>query len=208
VRIDEPMRARYLQIVSEEAQRLDHIVGDLLDLAKLEGGGGALRMEQVAVGQLLDRVQDRHGPAARDRQITLLTTSTPDASMIYGDSNRLEQAVQNLVANAIRHTPDGGQVTLTVSAVEQGVSLVVEDTGPGIPVEHLPRIFDRFYKVDASRTGTPVPSGSGLGLSIVQTIVARHGGTVVASNRAGRGARFEIILPPPPAHGAGPPETV
>jgi signal transduction histidine kinase len=197
LRIDETMRTRYLQIVSEEAQRLDHIVGDLLDLAKLEGGGGALRIEQVSVGQLLDRVQDRHEPVVRDRQITLLTEAAPDAQIIYGDSNRLEQAVQNLVANAVRHTPDGGQVTLRVSAARGAISLVVDDTGPGIPVEHLPHIFDRFYKVDASRTGTVVPSGSGLGLSIVQAIVARHGGSVVASNLSGRGARFEIILPLP-----------
>jgi signal transduction histidine kinase len=197
LRIDAAMRARYLQIVSEEAQRLDHIVGDLLDLAKLEGGGGALRMEQVSVAQLLERVQDRHEPAVRDRHITLLTDSSPDVPVIYGDSKRIEQAVQNLVANAVRHTPDGGQVAVRVSAVERGVSLVVDDSGPGIPAEHLPRIFDRFYKVDASRTGTVVPSGSGLGLSIVQAIVARHGGSVEASNVQGRGARFEIILPSP-----------
>ncbi len=195
LRIDTAMRGRYLQIVSEEAQRLDHIVGDLLDLAKLEGGGGALRIEQVSIGQLLDRVQDRQERVVRDRGITLITEAVGGVSVVYGDSKRLEQAVQNLVANAVRHTPDGGQVSLRVSAVDDGVSLVVEDSGPGIPVEHLPRIFDRFYKVDASRTGTVVPSGSGLGLSIVQAIVERHGGTVTASNVPGGGARFEIRLP-------------
>jgi len=77
----------------------------------------------------------------------------------------------------------------------EGVRLIVEDSGSGIPPDHLPRIFDRFYKVDFSRTVTPVPSGSGLGLSIVQAIVARHGGTISASNAEGGGARFEIVLP-------------
>jgi signal transduction histidine kinase len=86
-------------------------------------------------------------------------------------------------------------VTLKAELADEGVRLVVEDTGPGIPPEHLPRIFDRFYKVDFSRTGTPVPSGSGLGLSIVQAIVRRHGGTISAGSAASGGARFEIILP-------------
>jgi len=112
-----------------------------------------------------------------------------------GDPNRLEQALQNLAANAVRHTPHGGRVTLKAEPADAGVRLIVEDSGSGIPPDHLPRIFDRFYKVDFSRTGTPVPSGSGLGLSIVQAIVARHGGTISASNAEGGGARFEIVLP-------------
>ena len=120
-----------------------------------------------------------------------------------GDANRLEQAVQNLVANAIRHTPEGGRVTVRITLEppaspkleeRRRVQLIVEDTGPGIPPEHLPHIFDRFYKVDASRAGTTVPSGSGLGLSIVQAIVDRHGGTVIAENRPEGGARFVVRL--------------
>jgi signal transduction histidine kinase len=199
--LDEKTRSRYLGIVTEETERLEHIVGDLLELARLEGGGGSLRMEQVAVSQLLERVRHRHGPVVRDRGITLDTIQEPDVSLVFGDANRLEQAVQNLVANAVRHTPDGGHVTVRARAVTGGVMLTVEDSGPGIPAEHLPRVFDRFYKVDASRTGTTMPSGSGLGLSIVQTIVARHGGTVAASNVPNGGACFEIFLPTgaPPA---------
>src|SRR6185503_8415369 len=111
---------------------------------------------------------------------------------IAADPNRLEQALQNLVANAIRHTPQGGTVTIRATASGDSVKIVVEDTGRGIPAEHLARVFDRFYKADESRTGTDTPSGSGLGLSIVRAIVTRHGGTVTASNAVGGGALFEI----------------
>jgi two-component system sensor histidine kinase BaeS len=113
-----------------------------------------------------------------------------------GDQNRLEQVLQNLVANAIRHTPAGGTVTVRAAALPEGTKLSVEDTGPGIAHEHLPRVFDRFFKIDESRTGTDTPSGSGLGLSIVRAIVLRHGGTVTASNSPDGGALFEILLPP------------
>jgi signal transduction histidine kinase len=195
LRIDEVTRARYLGIVSDEAARLEHIIGDLLDLARFEGGGGRLNIERVSVDSLLERVRHRHAPIVADKGITLNTERSQAAVAVEGDQNRLEQALQNLVANAVRHTPGGGTVTVRATADGGDVVFSVEDTGPGIPADHLPRIFDRFYKVDESRTGTATPSGSGLGLSIVQAIVARHHGTVTASNRSGGGARFEIRLP-------------
>ena len=193
--IDEPTRTRYLQIITEETERLEHIVGDLLDLAKLEGGGGAFKMATVSVPQLVERIRRRHAPTLEQKGVTLVTTVADDVGTVPGDHNRLEQALQNLVANAVRHTPEGGTITVDARRTDAGVRLTVEDTGPGIPPEHLPRVFDRFYKVDVSRTGTALPSGSGLGLSIVKAIVARHGGTVMASNRDEGGARFEILLP-------------
>jgi signal transduction histidine kinase len=194
--LDPASRSRYLAIVNEEAERLEHIVGDLLDLAKLEGGGGSVRFETVPVAQLLERVRHRHEPAVAAKGLTLATSQAAGVESVFGDQNRLEQALQNLVANAIRHTPPGGRVDVRAEALDGGgVLLRVDDTGPGIPPEHLPRVFDRFYKADESRTGTAMPSGSGLGLSIVQAIVSRHGGTVSASNVPGGGARFEILLP-------------
>ena len=114
---------------------------------------------------------------------------------IWGDADRLEQALQNVAANAIRHTPDGGHVALLAEPAGDRVRITVADSGPGIPPEHLPHIFDRFYKADASRAGTRVPSGSGLGLSIVRAIVVRHGGEIRASNGPGGGAVFTLILP-------------
>jgi signal transduction histidine kinase len=193
--LDAATRARYLHVVSEEAERLEHIIGDLLDLARLEGGGGVWRTEEVSVAQLFERVGRRHEQWVSERRIDLSTVLAPANLVVLGDRNRLEQALQNLVANAIRHTPDGGAVSLRASTREDDVSIVVEDSGSGIPPEHLGRVFDRFYKVDQSRTGTEMPSGSGLGLSIVRAIVTRHHGTITVSNAASGGARFEITLP-------------
>ena len=193
--IDQDTRKRYLDIVEQETHKLEAIIGDLLDLARLEGGGDRLRAEPVAVSDLFKRIADRHEPSLRDRNLSLETEIAKDTPQIRGDANRLEQALQNLAANAIRHTPEGGIVRLSAAPADGGVRITVRDTGPGIPAEHLPRVFDRFYKVDAARAGTAVPSGSGLGLSIVRAIIERHGGTVSASNASDGGARFELHLP-------------
>jgi signal transduction histidine kinase len=187
-------RQRYLGIIGEETQKLEGLIGDLLDLARLEGGGGTLTKEDVPVKELFRRVSDRHGPALRARQITLDVTVQPSALTVDADGQRLEQAVQNLAANALRHTPENGRVTLAAEETPEGVRIAVRDTGPGIPPEHLPHIFERFYKADASRTAA-AQSGSGLGLSIVQAIVERHGGTITAANAPEGGAIFEIRLP-------------
>jgi two-component system, OmpR family, sensor histidine kinase BaeS len=115
--------------------------------------------------------------------------------LIFGDPDRLEQALQNVAANAIRHTPDGGTITLRAEPAADRVRITVADSGPGIPTEHLPHIFDRFYKADAARSGTRIASGSGLGLSIVRAIVHRHDGEVRAFNAPDGGAVFEFLLP-------------
>ena len=193
--LDDATRQRYLRIVGDETERLEHIIGDLLDLARLEGGGGTWKREPVSVPSLFERVLQRHEPALRAKNIALEQHVAPGAEMIEGDPNRLEQVLQNLAANALRHTPEGGRIGLSADVADAGgVRIVVEDSGTGIPAEHLPKVFDRFYKVDVSRTGTSLPSGSGLGLSIVQAIVERHGGTITATNAPGGGARFEILL--------------
>jgi signal transduction histidine kinase len=195
VPLDQDTRQRYLAIVEEETHKLEAIIGDLLDLARLEGGGERLRSEPVSVKDLFARVADRHEPSIRDRGITLELDVAPDTPEIRGDAGRLEQALQNVAANAIRHTPAGGRVVLRAFPEEGGVRITVRDSGQGIPPEHLPRVFDRFYKVDAARAGTAVPSGSGLGLSIVRAIVETHGGAVTATNAPEGGAIFELRLP-------------
>ena len=172
------------------------MIGDLLDLARLEGGGGSLTFEEVPVKELFSRIADRHGPAIRDRRITIDVSVTPPDLTILGDGQRLEQALQNLAANALRHTPEGGRLSLAAEDGPDGTRITVRDSGPGIPPEHLPHIFERFYKADAARSATRM-SGSGLGLSIVQAIVERHGGTVAAANAPGGGAVFEIRIPRP-----------
>jgi signal transduction histidine kinase len=152
-------------------------------------------MEDVPVAHLFDRIADRHGPALREAEVRLTTDIAPGTPDIHGDGARLEQALQNVAANAIRHTPAGGEVRLSAAPVDGLVRITVRDTGPGIPPEHLARVFDRFYKADASRTGTAMPSGSGLGLSIVRAIIERHGGRVTAANAPGGGAVFELLVP-------------
>lgn len=190
--LDAASRERYLDIVHEEALRLERIVGDLLEVARLSAGGTTIEMEDVDVEELFGRVCDRHGPAAREKAIELRTEIADGAATVRGDAHRLEQALQNLAANALRHTPQGGHVTLR--AAKDGGSLVfsVEDDGEGIPVEHQAHVFERFYKVDAVRGAS---GGSGLGLSIVKAIVERHGGRVAVASAPGRGTVFEIRLP-------------
>ena len=193
--LDAETRGRYLRIVGQETDRLEHIVGDLIDVARLEGGGGALAVEDVPVGELFERLRHRHGQALQQKRIELATTEQPAGLALRADPRRLEQALQNLVSNAARHTPEGGRIAVSAAAEEGGVRILIEDSGPGIPSEHLARVFDRFYKVDVSRTGTALPSGSGLGLSIVRAIVERHGGTIAVTNAPDGGARFDLWLP-------------
>jgi two-component system sensor histidine kinase BaeS len=198
--LDEETRARYLAVVGDETGRLERLIKDLLDLAKLEGGGGELVHDRVAIAQLFERVAARHERACRDAGVTLACTVEPGADTIRGDRDRLEQALQNLAANALRYAPSGTTITLrsrpyhTTEAFgleRTGVTITVEDQGPGIAPEHLPHVFDRFYKTEPSRSQES--GGSGLGLSIVKAIVERHGGTIAVTSGPG-GTVFELTI--------------
>ena len=195
VPLDGDTRRRYLDIANRETYKLEAIIGDLLDLGRLEGQADRLQIASVSVEDLFHRIADRHHPVILEKNIELAIRVDDDAEEVLGDAARLEQALQNLAANAIRHIPDGGRLTLNASRDGDRVRILVQDNGPGIPAEHLPHIFDRFYKADGARAGTTIPSGSGLGLSIVQTIVRRHDGEVRASNAPEGGAVFEVWLP-------------
>jgi two-component system sensor histidine kinase BaeS len=190
LKLDPATRERYLGIVTQETHRLEHIVGDLLDLARLEGGGTTMRRDRVEVSALFDRVATRHERELREHNVTLTRDVEPDAAHVTGDSDRLEQVLQNLAANALRYTPAGGRIALQSRRVTGGVRLIVRDNGPGIAPDHLPLIFDRFYKVDVARKAA---GGSGLGLSIVRAIIERHGGGITVRNDGG--AVFEMTLP-------------
>ena len=188
--LDEETRARYLTIVGDETARLERLIGDLLDLAKLESGGGAFVVEDVPIADLFDRVAARHERDAAEAGVSIVSRVEPGAESVRGDRGRLEQALQNLAANALRFAPRGSSIELRARSTPGGLTVTVGDQGPGIPEEHLPHIFDRFYKGDAARTQT---GGSGLGLSIVKAIVERHGGTIAVESRPGRTV-FEISL--------------
>jgi len=191
--LDPETRERYLTIIRDETQRVEHIVGDLLDLSRLEGGGDTFDAQDVPLEDVFGRVLARHGRAAEERGVEMTVDIAPGAEIVTGDPMRLEQAFQNLAANALRHTPRGGRVSLTAALDDGRVVVGVADTGAGIAPEHLPHVFDRFYKVDPARAGQ---SGSGLGLSIVKAIVERHGGTVTVASRPGEGTAFTVKFPP------------
>jgi signal transduction histidine kinase len=191
VTLDAATRERYFNILERETGRLDRIVKDLLDLARFENGVTALDTRLFDIQRLFDHVIARHEHDARTRGIALTSRVSFGADQVIGDPDRIEQVLENLVANALRHTPDGGAVTLAASTNDGDIVLSVQDSGDGIPAEHLPHVFERFYKVDAARSNG---SGSGLGLSISNAIVKRHGGAMRVASGPGE-TTFTVTLP-------------
>jgi signal transduction histidine kinase len=195
VESDAPTRERYLETVERETRRLERIVQDLLDLARLEGGGGTHEPRLFAIERIFSAIVRRHERALTARQIVARTSIDEAADQVMGDPDRLEQVVENLFANAVRHAPDGSTVELRAEMRDGTVRLTVSDQGRGIPADHLPHLFDRFYKADAGRAAAD--GGSGLGLSIVKAIVERHGGAITATSEPGR-TEFVVTLPSTP----------
>jgi signal transduction histidine kinase len=185
-------RRRYLGTVMDETLRLERIVADLVDLARVETHAGALDVRVFAPARMFERIVRRHEHEALRRSIGITSTVASDADQLTGDPDRLEQVIENLVANALRYVPDGGAIALAAVATGDAAILTVSDTGTGIATEHLPHLFDRFYKADPARAAGAV--GSGLGLSIVKGIVERHGGRVDVVSRPGRTV-FTVTLP-------------
>jgi signal transduction histidine kinase len=197
--LDPATRERYFATLERETSRLDRIVKDLLDLARLENGVGDLDVRTFAIGRVFDHVVQRHEPDAQARRITIRTRVADAANQIVADPHRIEQVIENLFANALRYTPDGGTVELIADVSGNDVVLSVIDSGAGIPPAHIAHVFERFYKVDTARTSGS--DGSGLGLSIAKAIVERHGGAVDVASEPGRTV-FTIRLPKPPVHAA------
>jgi len=190
--LDDATRRRYLDTVRSETRRLEHIVMDLLDLARYENGVAPLETQVLDIGRLFASVVQRHEREAALAGLTLRTQVADGADQLTADPVRLDQALTNLVANAVRHTPYGGTIDLAARRTDHGAELLVVDSGRGIAPEHLPHVFERFYKVDHARAAGA--GGSGLGLSIVKAIVERHGGTIGVTSQPGRTA-FAISLP-------------
>jgi signal transduction histidine kinase len=189
----QPADATSLRSLHEETLLLARLVGDLEDLALAESGQLPLHLARVAAGDLVAASLAAIRPIAAGRGIALRAEVDPPALELTADRERLAQVLRNLLANALTHTPDGGAIT--VSARQDGgtAAIVVADTGRGIDPEHLPHVFERFYRADPSRARAT--GGAGLGLAIVKYLVEAHGGSVAAESAAGAGARFTITLP-------------
>ncbi|GAB4293538.1 MAG: ATP-binding protein [Desulfuromonadia bacterium] len=183
----------------EEINRMSGIIESLLDLARIEEGRQRISLDPLELSSLVGEVFSRLMPDAVAKGVNLSFEPATDA-FIRGDQQRIGQIVTHLVTNGIRFTPSGGRVTLSVETTETSVHLNVMDTGIGIPPEDLPFIFDRFYRVDSSRNRSA--GGSGLGLSLVKTLVDAHGAQVVVKSEPGMGSRFTVIFPRyvPPCH--------
>jgi two-component system OmpR family sensor kinase len=184
--------AESLSSIDAEAGRLTRLVGGLLLFAQAESGKLALSMKPVELDNLLTEVfQEMRVLAGNKVQIKMTEI---DQILLTGDRDRLKQVLLNLVANAIQYTPQGGEVFLSLAKVGEQARVIVRDTGPGIPPEDLPYIFDRFYRAEKSRTRGKT-TGFGLGLSIANWIVEHHGGQIKVESKEGKGTTFAIWLP-------------
>jgi signal transduction histidine kinase/CheY-like chemotaxis protein len=196
--------ARGLGIIRHNAKALAQIVADLLDASRLHTGKLRLDVEHVDLLDVVDAALEEPRRAAAEKRVALRTDLAP--ARVLADPGRLQQVVWNLASNAVKFTPEGGRVEITVAARDGDVVLQVADDGQGIDPDFLPFVFDRFRQADAS--AARASGGLGLGLAIVKQIVALHGGDVrAASEGRGRGATFTVTLPSAPAAGAGAPGT-
>ncbi|MFJ7277177.1 sensor histidine kinase [Kitasatospora sp. NPDC098663] len=187
----------------EEALQLQHLIDDLRDLADADAGELALHREPVDVEDLLAQVATAHGARAQASGVALVveTADAPAGYEVFADPVRLRQLVGNLVANAVRHTPGGGTVTLRARTESDALLIEVADTGGGIAEADLPLVFERFWRADKSRNRQS--GGSGLGLAIVRKLAELHGGGVHAASTPGAGSVFTVRLPAPTAAGCG-----
>jgi signal transduction histidine kinase len=190
--LDADRRNRYFETIDRETRRLERIVKDLLDLARYEHGGVVLQRRVFDIERLFENVAGRHEHDAHTKGVAIRIHVAAHADQIVADPDRIEQAIENLAGNALRHTPAGGTITLSATQADGVATLSVSDTGAGIAPEHLPHVFERFYKVDSARAAES--AGSGLGLSITKAIVERHGGTIRVTSQPGQ-TTFTIVLP-------------
>jgi signal transduction histidine kinase len=182
-----------LGIAQKNADRLFRMVSDILDLARIEAGRFQRRREPFDVVMSLRATIDRLRRMAEEREIAVSLTVPEDLAAVSADSVRVEQVFANLLGNALKFTPNGGQIAVAVKDMGPELLVEIRDSGVGIPKEHLNRIFDRFYRV-------PLPAGSevegtGLGLSICKAVVEEHGGRIWVESQVGRGSTFFVTIP-------------
>ncbi len=183
---DPEARAASLDVIAQEGARLERLVGDVLDLAKLEAHRFTVHTEEVNMEQLCDQAYSAFGEEARRRRIEYAKRFEAQPTIV-SDGDRVLQIISNLLSNAFRWTPDGGRVQLELTASNGRVSVAVDDSGPGVPIEEQERIFRPFWSRD--------DSGTGLGLAIAHELAGALGGSIQLDSRPGEGSRFELVLP-------------
>jgi two-component system, OmpR family, phosphate regulon sensor histidine kinase PhoR len=189
-------RKRFLQIISRQTLRMERLVRDLLRLAKLDARQEILDRRPCRLGSILDLVELDLGTLLSSRGQTIERDLTADANEVTADAAKLQDVFRNLIENAANYSPEGSRIAVSARRTADRVRIEIADEGRGIPEPDLPRVFERFYRVDKSRTrGGTAPGGTGLGLAIVKHLVEMHGGTVAAANGASGGAVFTLELP-------------
>ena len=182
----------FLEIIRKNAARMSRLTQDLLTLARVESGEQKLEIHPVAASELLEEAYNSFRAIARGRGIELIMENVPSFT-VPADRYAIHQVFSNLIDNAIKYAPSGSQIMLGVREQEQAAEFYVRDFGPGIPYEHLPQLFERFYRIDAARSREA--GGTGLGLAIVKHIVLNHGGTVRVESELNHGSTFFFTLP-------------
>jgi histidine kinase len=189
-----PASADTYQQIHQEADRLAHLVDDLQELSRVEAGAYPLEIRPVAISTLVETALKRFAVQAQTKRIELRLDLPTDLPLVLADQDRITQVLTNLVGNALQYTPIGGQVTILSRRHQDEVHISVVDTGIGIPAEHLPHLFTRFYRVDKSRS-RQAGGGSGIGLTIARHLVEAHGGRIWAESEGeGRGSTFTFSL--------------
>jgi two-component system phosphate regulon sensor histidine kinase PhoR len=189
---DEDAREKFLDIIHRHATRMERLVKDLLRLARLDAGQETIEIVPTEVEGLLRGIANDFEPIAAQKEQTVNVTVSPEAAMLMTDAAKLHDIARNLIENAVNYTPHGGTIDVRGAVRNGRFQLTVADTGHGIEPDDLGRVFERFYRVDKSRTR---PGGTGLGLSIVKHLVHVLDGDVTASNQSGGGALFTVTLP-------------
>jgi len=185
----EEERDQYLDVLHQEAKRLQHLVDDLFELSKMEEGKISLSLEWIDLAEVIDNAVHKVQLKASDKGLALSTNLNRSTSWVYGDGLRMEQVILNLLENSVRYT-EQGEISIMLDQTDSYVFVTVKDTGIGIAAEELPYVFERFYRVEKSRSRQH--GGTGLGLSIAKKLVELQGGEIFVNSRLSEGTSFEI----------------
>jgi len=191
--LDPEIRKSFLDMAVEECDRMTRIVGDLLVLSRLDNKRTAWKVETFEVPAFLDHLRDVMSVDAKAHSHTLTCSYEPFMPKLTGDKEKLQQVLVNIVSNSIKYTDDGGHIDISATKSDGGLLVCVSDNGMGIPKDDLPRLFERFYRVEKARTSNA--GGSGLGLAIAKEIIDAHGGYIRVESEVGKGTKMFVWMP-------------